>query len=149
MARSGGTLTAFQREWCTHITKKLIDCPLSLFFREPVDPDQENLVDYRAKIERPMDLGTIQQQLAANKFSSVDEWKADVRLVWKNAIKYNGMETFIGIFAQELSNVFERYLKEMPENEWALWTNRVRKTQQKLHQYLQMHTLQSVTSHKS
>jgi hypothetical protein len=117
--------------------------PVFLFvFREPVDPEKENLPDYRSKIERPMDLGTIQKRLTVNLFSSLEEWKNDVRLVWRNAIKYNDRECFIGTFALEMTEIFDGYLVEMPENEIGQWMNRIRKSQKTLEQYLQMHVPQ-------
>jgi hypothetical protein len=129
--------TTLQRDVCTRITKKLKNCSLSLYFQKPVDPVLDGVPDYFKKIRQPMDLGTVLSKLESNKYASIDEWTSDVRLVWDNAVKFNGAKSPIGIFALELASRFDEYLAEVPTSEWHQWTIRLRKTQDKLSSYLE------------
>mmetsp|Transcript_14354 Transcript_14354/g.20040 ORF Transcript_14354/g.20040 Transcript_14354/m.20040 type:complete len:168 (-) Transcript_14354:40-543(-) len=55
-----------------------------------------------------MDLGTIEKRIFDGFYSTVDEFAADVRLVWTNAQKYNRPESDIYKMSESLSKVFER-----------------------------------------
>lgn len=72
---------------------KLLLCILSrnesFAFREPVDWKGMGLTDYPSIVKHPMDLGTIKFNLESNKYATLDEAAADVRLVWSNCMLYN------------------------------------------------------------
>jgi transcription initiation factor TFIID subunit 2 len=137
-------LPAVQRDGCARVTQKLLSCPLSLFFRKPVDPVLDNVPTYLERIRSPMDLGTVLSKLESNRYASVDEWAADVRLVWENAVKFNGGKSTIGVFALDLASRFEEYLAEVPTSEWHQWALRLRRTQAKLAAYLEGATARRV-----
>jgi hypothetical protein len=129
-------LTEVQKQQCIKITNKLLRNPLSLYFRQPVDPVRDGLPDYFEKVKAPMDISTVLQKLAENKYSAVDKWKEDVALIWRNAIHYNGEGSLPASFAHELSEVFKRLCDVIPRTEWELWMVRLRRAQQKLIQYI-------------
>ncbi|KAM1634738.1 hypothetical protein ACFX1X_012965 [Malus domestica] len=61
-------------------------------FMVPVDVEGLGLHDYYQVIEKPMDLGTIKNRMETkdgSEYKNVGEIYADVRLVFKNAMKYN------------------------------------------------------------
>lgn len=82
---------------------------LSWFFLEPVDPVALGIPDYFEVIKKPMDLGTIEKQLAD--YASVDDFAADVRLVFNNAMTYNkSPKLAVHDAAKRLLNIFEQRL---------------------------------------
>lgn len=73
---------------------------------------------YRATIKsgQPMDLFAVQvwlddQQCATNDEALVGEFARRVRLVWANAIDFNGSGSCFGVIAKLLSDTFERRLE--------------------------------------
>jgi hypothetical protein len=65
------------------------------------------LFDYPQVIKRPMDLGHIKRNLEKNKYSTVHEVAADIKLVWKNCMTYNADGSDFYKLAKKLSNSFE------------------------------------------
>ena len=47
------------------------------------------LADYFDIIKNPMDLGTVKKNLKANKYKFVEEFLADIELIWDNCKAYN------------------------------------------------------------
>ncbi|XP_050106549.1 transcription factor GTE1-like isoform X3 [Malus sylvestris] len=70
-------------------------------------------------IEKPMDLGTIKNRMEAkdgSEYKNVREIYADVRLVFKNAMKYNDEGEDVYVMAQSLLQKFEeKWLKLLPK----------------------------------
>ena len=58
-------------------------------FNQPVDPVRLNIPTYTRVIKNPMDLGTVRQKLDAGEYENIDDFADDVRLTFKNAIKFN------------------------------------------------------------
>jgi hypothetical protein len=80
-------------------------------FNTPVDTTLKGLEDYPDIIKRPMDLGTIKKRIDSGGYegsSGYDNFAEDVRLVWENAVLYNGEESEVGRAALALSDIFEQ-----------------------------------------
>uniref|UniRef100_M4C262 Bromo domain-containing protein n=1 Tax=Hyaloperonospora arabidopsidis (strain Emoy2) TaxID=559515 RepID=M4C262_HYAAE len=80
-------------------------------FNAPVDMTAKGLEDYTQVIAKPMDLGTIKKTIDSGGYEGPDGHKKfaeDVRLVWDNAVLYNGEESEVGRAALALSDVFEQ-----------------------------------------
>ncbi|KAK4259901.1 hypothetical protein QN277_006189 [Acacia crassicarpa] len=88
-------------------------------FMEPVDVKGLELHDYYEVIEKPMDLGTIKSKMEARDgtgYKNVREIYADVRLVFKNAMKYNDEKDDIHVMAKSLLEKFEeKWLLLLPK----------------------------------
>ncbi|KAM1958820.1 hypothetical protein ACFX15_004164 [Malus domestica] len=88
-------------------------------FMNPVDVEGLGLHDYYQVIEKPMDLGTIKNRMEAkdgSEYKNVREIYADVRLVFKNAMKYNDEGEDVYVMAQSLLQKFEeKWLKLLPK----------------------------------
>jgi hypothetical protein len=86
--------------------KELMKHEMAWPFLEPVDPVKLNIPTYFQIIDHPMDLGTMQTRLlqsqqssmddqdmdmgfASSVYTSLDEYKQDLLLVFSNAIKFN------------------------------------------------------------
>ncbi|XP_062096438.1 transcription factor GTE1 [Humulus lupulus] len=88
-------------------------------FLEPVDVEGLNLVDYYEVIEKPMDFGTIKTKMETKDgtgYKNVREIYADVRLVFKNAMKYNDEKDDVHVMAKTLLEKFEeKWLQLLPK----------------------------------
>ncbi|KAB1219647.1 Transcription factor GTE1 [Morella rubra] len=88
-------------------------------FMEPVDVEGLKLHDYYEVIDKPMDFGTIKNQMEAKDgtgYKNVREICADVRLVFKNAMKYNDERSDVHVMAKTLLEKFEeKWLQLLPK----------------------------------
>ncbi|WOL17367.1 transcription factor GTE1 [Canna indica] len=88
-------------------------------FMNPVDVKGLGLDDYYEVIKKPMDIGTIKNQMEAKDgsgYKNVREIYADVRLVFTNAMKYNDDRCDIHIMAKTLLEKFEeKWLLLLPK----------------------------------
>ncbi|KAF8580130.1 hypothetical protein K439DRAFT_1648275 [Ramaria rubella] len=84
----------------------------SLFFREAVDPIKLQIPHYFNVIARKdaRDLKLIKEKLDADKYDSFEALEADVDLMVRNAVIFNGTESFVGIAAVVLLNKFQEML---------------------------------------
>jgi hypothetical protein len=93
--------------WCTKILRKLMDHKGGWIFNQPVDPVLYGLPDYFDVIRSPMDLGTVKKRLTNKQYVSTDEFAADVRLTFSNAMKYNPPGNDVHAIAQQLNGIFD------------------------------------------
>ena len=77
------------------------------YFGEPVDAVAFHLPDYHDVIKRPMDLGTVSKKLKGGAYGSGDDFAADVRLVFQNAMWYNPPADAIHLAARRLLATFD------------------------------------------
>ncbi|XP_054777498.1 transcription factor GTE6-like isoform X2 [Prosopis cineraria] len=88
-------------------------------FLEPVDVKGLQLHDYYEVIEKPMDFSTIKRKMEAKDgtgYKNVREIYADVRLVFKNAMKYNDEKNEYHVMAKSLLERFEeKWLQLLPK----------------------------------
>lgn len=93
---------------CELVISEIMRHPMCEWFLHPVDVEGLGLADYRTVIEKPMDLSTVQRQLKADKYKTVEAFAADVKLTFSNAIQYNGANSMFGVVALLVSQVFDR-----------------------------------------
>ncbi|KAL3812449.1 hypothetical protein ACJIZ3_013717 [Penstemon smallii] len=88
-------------------------------FMQPVDVVGLELHDYYTVIEKPMDFSTIKSKMEAKDgtgYKNVREMCADVRLIFKNAIKFNEAKEDVHVMAQSLLDKFEtKWLQLLPK----------------------------------
>lgn len=88
-------------------------------FMQPVDVEGLELHDYYEVIEKPMDFSTIKNKIEAKDgtgYKHVRELCADVRLIFKNAIKYNNERDDVHVMAKTLLARFEeKWLLLLPK----------------------------------
>jgi len=104
---------------CTKILHHLMKQQFAWPFLEPVDPVKLNIMDYFDVVKTPMDLGTIQKNLEAGEYDSVDAFASDVRLVWKNAMTYNSADNGIHKWALQLSQMFDKKMNRLQKKRSA------------------------------
>ncbi|XP_028755806.1 transcription factor GTE9 [Neltuma alba] len=103
---------------CATILKSLMSHPYSWVFSKPVDPVALNIPDYFTIISEPMDLGTIKTKLEKYTYYGIEEFAADVRLTFTNAMTYNPPSNDVHLMAKELKKIFERKWKDL-EKKWS------------------------------
>ncbi|KAG5016925.1 hypothetical protein JHK85_023061 [Glycine max] len=88
-------------------------------FMDPVDVEGLGLHDYYEIIDKPMDFGTIKSKMEAKDgtgYNNVREIYADVRLIFKNAMKYNNEKNDVHVMAKTLLEKFEeKWLQLLPK----------------------------------
>lgn len=88
-------------------------------FMQPVDVVGLGLHDYYEIIEKPMDFSTIKNKMEAKDgtgYKNVREICTDVRLVFKNAMKYNDERNDVHVMAKTLLAKFEeKWLQILPK----------------------------------
>jgi len=102
---------------CKNIAEKLYKSRAAIPFRQPVDPIELGIPDYFEVIQNPIDLGTIKTKLAQQEYQTLEQFVADVRLVWSNCLTYNRPGSPICKVAQNLSQMFEDLLQGFDHSE--------------------------------
>ncbi|RHY33783.1 hypothetical protein DYB32_001415 [Aphanomyces invadans] len=93
---------------CEAALRLLASQPNAAAFLEPVDVEGLGLTDYLDIVSTPMDLGTVKARLQSGAYERDPlSFHHDVKLIWTNAIRYNGEHTDIGKTAVALSDLFE------------------------------------------
>jgi len=116
-----------QRRFCVKITKRIARLPIASSFLSPVDPAVDGAPGYFEMIKKPMDLGTALGDLTEGRYVTLERWKEDVNLIWKNAMAYNNAATPIYTVARELNEHFKRSCESIPRTNLEAWTARVAK----------------------
>jgi hypothetical protein len=96
------------RDRCHKIMATLLSHHSSDVFKNPVDPVLDECPDYLTIVRFPMDLTTISRNLDENKYSTIQQWKNDVQLVWSNAVLYHGANSLLGLLARDFEILFHR-----------------------------------------
>ncbi|XP_044460643.1 transcription factor GTE9-like isoform X2 [Mangifera indica] len=103
---------------CSVLLKSLMAHSAGWVFNQPVDPVKLNIPDYFSVISMPMDLGTIKTKLNKNIYCVTEEFVADVRLTFSNAMLYNPPENNVHKMAEELRDLFLMKWKSL-EDKWT------------------------------
>ena len=68
----------------------------AIYFAKPVDSVQLQIPDYPSIVTNPMDYSTVASKLAARKYASPWEFRADMELIYSNCALYNKKESVVG-----------------------------------------------------
>lgn len=102
---------AAELRYCNQVIKELMlkkHFSINFAFLEPVDPVALNVPHYHEVVKEPMDLGTIQTNLANNKYENGDEFEHDVRLVFKNCYLFNPEGTDVHAMGKKMELIFDK-----------------------------------------
>ena len=78
----------------------LINDQFGWVFKDPVDPVALGLPDYFDVVKTPMHLDLVKKKLENAIYSDMDACARDTKLVFENAILYNGASSEVGELAQ-------------------------------------------------
>lgn len=85
-------------------------------FLNPVDPVALNIPLYFQIIKHPMDIGTVRQNFDRKFYRTLQQFVADIRLVWSNCMTFNDASSQVHVMAKELSRHFESKLSKQFAN---------------------------------
>jgi len=100
---------------CLPIVQQLIDDPYGWVFRDAVDPVLFGLPDYFEVVKNPMHLLLVKKKLENAVYTDMASFERDVKLVFENAILYNGEDSDVGTLAKTIKGVFETEYKKVCE----------------------------------
>ncbi|KAI0374378.1 Bromodomain-containing protein [Pilatotrama ljubarskyi] len=123
------TLSAAQWRFCLSTVRTLKRMKDAGPFLTPVDPVALGIPHYPSIIKHPMDFSTIERKLQASnpqkpdpnpvnpRYHSADEFVADIRLIFKNCLTFNGPEHPVTLMGKRVEEVFDKQVKQMPPPE--------------------------------
>jgi hypothetical protein len=83
------------------------------YFKEPVDWQKLKLWNYLEVVTQPMDLLTVLKKLDRREYPDVASLRADVDLIWDNAVLYNGENSWIKKYVDAMRTVSARKFAEV------------------------------------
>ncbi|KAK3025277.1 hypothetical protein RJ639_044079 [Escallonia herrerae] len=92
---------------CSAILGRLMSHPIGWVFSNPVDPVKLDVPDYLSVISKPMDLGTVKANLEKDVYLRAEDFAADVRLTFSNAMHYNPPSNDVHLMARMFSEIFD------------------------------------------
>jgi hypothetical protein len=114
-------LSAVQKQRCLWAMEELQKNQISRLFSQPVDPVRDNCSTYFHVIVTPMDLGTVRRKLECGQYLSVEQWKADVDLIWTNTSLFNGPKSLLTVVAKQLQSAFREITACLSSDVEADW----------------------------
>ncbi|CAI5735538.1 unnamed protein product [Hyaloperonospora brassicae] len=112
---------------CARLHADLSRHPLAWPFLAPVDPVALNVPTYYDVIAHPMDLATMGTKLAAHEYNDPVAYRADLLLMFANAIEFNQddeRENSVAAVARAFQRValdeWEDLFSETATTDWAL-----------------------------
>ncbi|XP_020528436.1 transcription factor GTE12 [Amborella trichopoda] len=97
------------------LLKKLMLHPDAWVFNQPVDPVKLIIPDYFEVVKKPMDLGTVRSKLERKLYLSTQDFAADVRLTFSNAMLYNPHNNDVHLMAKDLNTLFNKRWRSLEE----------------------------------
>ncbi|KAE8911233.1 hypothetical protein PF005_g15647 [Phytophthora fragariae] len=115
-----------QQAKCAQLHAELTRHALAWPFLEPVDPVALNVPTYFDVITHPMDLGTMGAKLVAGEYADPTEYRADLLLMFANAIEFNRDDErpdSVANMARQFQRValrdWDRAFSEAATTDWA------------------------------
>ncbi|XP_077189145.1 bromodomain testis-specific protein isoform X2 [Paroedura picta] len=111
-------LTA-QLKYCNEVLVEMFSKKHAAYarpFYKPVDVTVLGLEDYHTVIKHPMDLGTIKEKMENYDYKDIQEFAADVRLMFMNCYRYNSPDCEVVAMARKLQDVFEMQFAKIPDD---------------------------------
>ena len=68
-----------------------------------------------------MDLEAARKKLENDEYSTVEEWKSDIDLIWTNTFTFNGNKSLVTVLAKQLQTYFKEITSTLtsdPEADW-------------------------------
>lgn len=107
-----GCSSSCPKDVCLGVLDDLTAHRFAFPFNEPVDYIALGIPDYPMVIAKPMDLGTIRKKLANNDYENIEDFSADVKLTFQNALTYSTPNSDINIMATTLLEYFDKLMTE-------------------------------------
>lgn len=102
---------------CLPLVKKLINHKHGWVFKDAVDPVELGIPDYFDIVEHPLDLSLVANKLEDGAYKDMASFELDTKLVFENAILFNGEDSDVGLMAKELLDILAAELNAMKGEE--------------------------------
>lgn len=100
----------FQVEKCKAIIESLQCKSFGYLFRDPVDPEKDDLENYFEIVKKPMCFRTVLNNLQNREYASTKQWFDDMTLIFDNASRYYSSGSDI---PHSISMISEYMLQEL------------------------------------
>ena len=97
---------------CIPLVKKLINHEHGWVFKDAVDPIELCIPDYFDIVDHPMDLTLVKNKLEDGAYKDIAPFERDTKLVFENAMLFNGKDSDVGVMAKELLDIFNAGIQE-------------------------------------
>ncbi|KAF2228209.1 hypothetical protein BDZ85DRAFT_13177 [Elsinoe ampelina] len=124
---SSQPLTKLQKKTLEEKIKNTKKVKSAIPFLRPVDYMALNIPNYPNIIKVPMDLGTMEQKLKTDQYSSLEAFVNDFELMVNNCFTFNGPAHAVSVQAQTLRAYFLKQMDGVPTGEAAVATQKVKK----------------------
>ena len=121
-ARSAGATTETSRPLTKAQYKFILSAIRNLkrtkdaqFFNVPVDPVKLQIPTYPTVITSPMDLGTVENRLKLESYTTVDSVNSEFELILSNTMRFNGPDHLVTTSAVSLKAAFDRQMSNLPK----------------------------------
>lgn len=111
---STAPMTPVQKSFLVEKLKNTKKTKHAIAFLAPVDPVALNIPTYPDVIKRPMDLGTLESNLKADKYPSVQAFADDLQLIVDNAAKFNGPTHGVTHAGNNMLAYTNNFMKKVP-----------------------------------
>jgi len=108
------TVTNVRLQHMKRVISNLKKSNASQAFRLPVDPIALKIPTYLDLVKKPMDLGTIDNHLKQNQYTSVQAFKDDFQQIVANCVIFNGPEHAITQQARKMESSFNNQMTALP-----------------------------------
>lgn len=96
---------------CLSIIDKLMNDKFGWVFRDPVDPIELGIPDYFNVVKQPMDLSLVKKKLEDGMYEDFETFSRETKLIFENAILYNGEKSDVGDMARSMIAMFNKEIK--------------------------------------
>lgn len=93
---------------CIPVIDKLLNDKYGWVFRDPVDPVELGIPDYFDVVKHPMDLCLVKRKLENGEYNDLATFAHETKLIFENAILYNGEKSDVGHMAKTLIESFTK-----------------------------------------
>lgn len=94
-------------EYALDVMDLIMKKPEAAPFLDPIDDEESYAQEYMNKIKKPVFLHSIKEKLQCDKYSSIDKWKYEMNLIWRNTEQFYGSDSYMAKLANELKSSFK------------------------------------------
>lgn len=95
------------------VLKRILRDDKAWVFKDAVDPVELGLDNYFEVVKHPMHLGLVEEKLSCCVYEDIAQVESDVKLVFDNAILFNGEGSDIGLWSSFLFDKFDKDMKNV------------------------------------
>lgn len=131
-------MNEYDKSWCQKLLTELMKMPITLPFRQPVDPVKDNAPNYLEVVTHPMDFGTMKKKLSSDDYLSAQDFIDDIKLICDNAKLFNGETSIYAMICDDIITEVQKNYCEKPENTHQEWFKSLNKAVSELKEHMKL-----------